>query len=386
LWFLRESSENFFNVSPDCLYLTFIYTEIIVEEKEDSLLSGVKEIARRAKVSRATVDRVIHNRPGVSLKTKNRINAIIEELEYQPNVLAQRLALTSRGILRLAVLLPDISQETEYWKAPLEGINKAETEIKQYGLQVDYYFFDQNEQAVFAEQVRLIMENKPDGVLITPTFETESIALLGYCKAKKIPCVLMNSDIPGQQRLCYIGPELFDSGYLSAQLVHYCLKEKQKVMIVNIAREIENNVAILRKEEGFLAYFKEKLSEDLLVSLNTTDTSYPAVAGKLNELLQEEYHVGVIYVTNSRVSLVAKWLESIGRNDIILIGYDYLDSNIEFLKKGIIDFLLCEKPQEQGYRSVMTLFQFLVFSTVVKEDYLIPIDIITSANYRYYRN
>jgi LacI family transcriptional regulator len=364
--------------------LIFIYTETILEEKENSLLSGVKEIARRAKVSRATVDRVIHNRPGVSSKTKNRINAIIEELDYQPNVLAQRLALTSRGILRLAVLLPDISQETEYWKAPLEGINKAEAEIRQYGLQVDYYFFDQNVQAVFAEQVKLIMENKPDGVLITPTFEAESIALLGYCKTKKIPCVLMNSDIPGQQS--YIGPELFDSGYLSAQLVHYCLKEKQKVMIVNIAREIENNVAILRKEEGFLAYFKEKLSEKLLISLNTTDTSYPAVASRLNKMLQQENQIGVIYVTNSRVSLVAQWLESIGRGDIILIGYDYLAKNIEFLKKGIIDFLLCEKPQEQGYRSVMTLFQFLVFSTTVTDDYLIPIDIITSANYRYYRN
>ncbi|WP_149239699.1 LacI family DNA-binding transcriptional regulator [Dyadobacter sp. 32] len=357
-----------------------------MEEKEDSLLSGVKEIARRAKVSRATVDRVIHDRPGVSLKTKNRINAIIEELNYQPNVLAQRLALTSRGIVRLAVLLPDISGETEYWKAPLEGISKAEAEIKQYGVQVDYYFFDQNIQSVFAQQVQRIMDNKPDGVLITPTFEPESILLLQHCKEKKIPCVLMNSDIPGQQRLCYIGPELFDSGYLSAQLVHYCLKENQKVMIVNIAREIENNVAILRKEQGFLAYFKEKLSENLLLPLNTTDTSYPAVAAKLNQMIQDETHIGVIYVTNSRVSQVAEWLESIGRKDIILIGYDYLTRNIEYLKKGIIDFLLCEKPQEQGYRSVMTLFQFLVFSIVVKEDYLIPIDIITSANYRYYRN
>lgn len=357
-----------------------------MEEKEDSSLSGVKEIARRAKVSRATVDRVIHNRAGVSTKTKNRINAIIEELNYQPNVFAQRLALTSRGILHLAVLLPGISEETEYWKAPLEGINKAETEVKQYGVQVDHYFFDQNVQSTFAGQVRKIMENKPDGVLITPTFESESIVLLKYCKANKIPCVLMNSDIPDQERLCYIGPELFDSGYLSAQLVHYCLKEGQKVMVVNIAKEIENNVAILRKEEGFLAYFREKLSEKVLVPLNITDTSYTAVAGRLNELIQLEQQIGIIYVTNSRVALVAEWLESIGRTDIVLIGYDYLSTNLEYLKRDTINFLLCEKPQEQGYRSVMSLFKYLVFSTAVKEDYLIPIDIITSANYRYYRN
>ena len=34
----------------------------------------------------------------------------------------------------------------------------------------------------------------------------------------------------------------------------------------------------------------------------------------------------------------------------------------------------------------MSLFQYLVFSATVEESYLIPIDIITSANYRYYRN
>jgi LacI family transcriptional regulator len=357
-----------------------------VEEKEDSALSGVKEIARRAKVSLGTVDRVIHNRAGVAVKTRNRINAIIEELNYQPNVLARRLALTTRGTLRLAVLLPDISEETEYWKAPLEGINKADAEIRQYGVQVEHYFFDQNVQSHFADQVNRIMENNPDGVLITPTFEKESIVLMKYCKKKKIPCVLMNSDIPDQQRLCYIGPELFDSGYLSGQLVHYCLKNGQKAMIVNIAREIENNVAILRKEDGFMAYFREKLSEDLLVHLNTTDTSYPAVATRLDASLAQEPNIGIIYVTNSRVALVAEWLDTIGRSDIVLIGYDYLAKNIEFLKKGVIDFLLCEKPQEQGYRGVMSLFQYLVFSATVEESYLIPIDIVTSANYRYYRN
>lgn len=157
-------------------------------------------------------------------------------------------------------------------------------------------------------------------------------------------------------------------------------------MIVNIAREIENNVAILRKEDGFMAYFREKLSEEQLVHLNMRDTGYAAVAGRLTGLLEEHPQIGIIYVTNSRVSLVAEWLESIERSDIVLIGYDYLDKNLDYLKRGIIDFLLCEKPQEQGYRGVMSLFQYLIFSATVQEDYLIPIDIVTSANYRYYRN
>jgi LacI family transcriptional regulator len=45
-------------------------------------LTGVKEIARRANVSIGTVDRVIHNRQGVSELTRKKINAIIEELTF----------------------------------------------------------------------------------------------------------------------------------------------------------------------------------------------------------------------------------------------------------------------------------------------------------------
>jgi LacI family transcriptional regulator len=67
-------------------------------KKRVNELTGVKEIARRANVSIATVDRVLHNRKGVSKQTKEKILSIIEELNYEPNLLAQRLA--SRKILR----------------------------------------------------------------------------------------------------------------------------------------------------------------------------------------------------------------------------------------------------------------------------------------------
>src|SRR5215217_3441533 len=102
--------------------------------KKDNTYYGVKEIARRANVSIATVDRVIHNRTGVSEKTKQKINDIIKELDYQPNILASRLA--SRKIITLAVLIPRVSDETDFWEAPLRGIDRAESEIKKYGIEV----------------------------------------------------------------------------------------------------------------------------------------------------------------------------------------------------------------------------------------------------------
>lgn len=356
-------------------------------KNNDNTTAGVKEIARRANVSIATVDRVIHNRPGVSEKTKEKINAIIRELDYQPNLLAKRLALAHKGPMRLAILIPAISEETEFWQAPLTGIDTAANELKQYNVKVDRYFFDQNDQQSFTDQANLILHDKPEGVLFTPTFLEAAVPFINACKNNGIPYVIFNSDMPGYERLCYIGPELFHSGYLAAQLLHYCIRDNEQILIVNIARDIDHNHHILRKVEGVRAYFNEHAPDTSILQLNTTQTDYDTVAGKLTEIMQANSNIKAVFVSNSRVPLVARFLEKENmQKKVVLLGYDYLGENLNYLKKGTVDFLICEKPQEQGYRGIMTLFNHLVKTGTVEETYLMPIDIITKENYLFYRN
>ena len=52
----------------------------------------IKDLAIQAKVSTGTVDRVIHNRGGVSIKTKRRINDIIKKNNFKINSVASALA------------------------------------------------------------------------------------------------------------------------------------------------------------------------------------------------------------------------------------------------------------------------------------------------------
>lgn len=357
-----------------------------MKKNNNKAAAGVKEIARLAKVSIATVDRVIHNREGVSEKTKVRIQAIMDELNYKPNVLARRLALASRGTIKLAVLLPVISSETEFWQAPREGIDQAENEIKQYGIQIERFFFDQNDEATFEKQMKKIIRFKPEGLLFTPTFPQPALELIAYSKKAGIPYVLINTDIPGFDAMCYIGPENFHSGYLAAQVINYCINSDQKVVIARIAREIDTNYAVLRKEEGFRAYFTDNHLENGLIAFDSKETDYEVVSGRLTKLMKKEENIGAIFVTNSRVSLVAKYLESAGRKDIILLGYDLTADNVSYLKSGNIDFLICEKPHEQGYRGIITLFQHFVYSNAIENKHFMPIDIVTKENYRFYRN
>lgn len=347
-------------------------------------LSGVKEIARRANVSIGTVDRVIHNRTGVSQKTKNNIQAIIKELDYHPNILARRLA--SKKLLHFAILIPSISKYNEFWKAPLMGIEQAESEIKQYGIKIDKYFFDQNDKLTFVNETKKILKTKPDGILVAPIYIEESLVFAKKCRESKIPFVLINSDIPGQDSLCYIGPDLFHSGYLSAHITNYAVEKNGKILVINISKEIDNYHHLLRKEEGFRAYFKDNNRVNEIIKADIRQTGYDALASRLMELLKANKDVKAIFVTNSKVASVARFLVEAEIKNILLIGYDFLKENIEYLKTNVIDFLICQKPQEQGYKGIMTLYQYLVLDTAVDNTYFMPIDIITKENYQFYRN
>lgn len=350
---------------------------------KDSELTGVKEIARRANVSIGTVDRVIHDRKGVSKKTKDKINAIIKELDYQPNIFARRLA--SKKQVVFAILIPKVSQETNYWEAPLHGIEEAGAEISPYGIVLQKYLYEVNDKNSFLEQVSLIDLSLVQGVLLAPSFIEESEHFIKELEIRKIPYVFINSDIQGHNSLSYFGPDLYQSGCLSAHLMKYLVKEGEEILIINISQEIDNQHHLSRKEQGFRNYFSEHKPGNPILKIDIKQTDYAYVSKSLKKVLQNP-RIAAIFVTNSRVSTVARYFEETGGNERILIGFDYTRENLAFLKEGIIDFLICQKPREQGYKGLMSLYQFVLHGKAGEKNNFMPIDIITSENCDFYIN
>lgn len=351
--------------------------------ENENTSSGVKEIARRAKVSIATVDRVLHNRTGVSEKTKKKVNQIIKELNYQPNILASRLA--SKKVISIGVLIPRISDETDFWEAPLRGIRRAENEIRQYGIQVHTFLFDLNDKKSFKEQSDLLLKTGVSGVLIAPSFIEDASALAQECRKLKIPVICIDSSLPDSETLSYIGPHLSQSGYVGAKLLTYRLRQDCKILFVNISPEKES-YNYIRIEEGFRSYFKDHNQLNEIVRIDIRDTDFLSVSKALVKAFHMHPETGAIFVTNSRVFSIAKYLQEKGLTDIGLVGYDFIKQNVLFLQNGIIDFLICHKPEDQGYRGIMSLYQNLVLGTSVEKAYFMPIDIVTKENEVFYQN
>ncbi|GAJ19901.1 unnamed protein product, partial [marine sediment metagenome] len=77
---------------------------------------------------------------------------------------------------------------------------------------------------------------------------------------------------------------------------------------------------------------------------------------------------------------VAKYLQNTSREDISLVGYDLINPNIKYLNNGVIDFLISQKPHEQGYKALVTVFNKLKMNKKPSPEQLIPIDIICKEN------
>lgn len=103
---------------------------------ETEKTATMEEIARTAGVSIGTVDRVVHNREGVSEKTRKRVLSVIDEIGYKPNIYAS--ILSRKKTFCIVAIIPYF-QTGEYWELVYRGITRA---IRQsQGLNVDLKIF-----------------------------------------------------------------------------------------------------------------------------------------------------------------------------------------------------------------------------------------------------
>ncbi|OJU26339.1 MAG: hypothetical protein BGN92_01585 [Sphingobacteriales bacterium 41-5] len=344
---------------------------------------GIKQIASEAGVSIATVDRVLHNRGGVNAKTHEKIKELIKKYNYQPNILAKRLA--SKKIIRFAAILPRATEDLAYWAAPLDGIKQAAEQIRHYGLEIEVFFYDLTNEESFRKASAKILKADFQGVVIASVFPGEAIPLSIACDLRNIPYVYIDTNISDMNNLSYVGADLFKSGYSVAHLVDYLVKDSDKILICNISKYAGSASDAKDKEEGFRSYFNNKSRDVNMLRINIESSDKSVIKRKLKDVILKQ-RPKIVIVLNSRAFYVAEVLKSIGQSNIFLIGYDFIPTNIEYLTSGEIDFLVCHRSREQGYLGVFSLYNFVVKKEMVEKSLYSPIDIITKENFEFYRN
>lgn len=342
---------------------------------------SVKDVAKLANVSLASVDRVIHNRPGVSAKTKEKVNKAIKKLNYQPNILASHLSKKKTYVF--GALLPRVSQRSSYWDLPLRGIQKAHKELDQYAVKIETFLYDQDDKKEIRAQILKIINSNIDGLVLTPKFADDTEILLQDCNEKQRPYVFIDSNIQDKESLCSIEQPLYESGQLAGQLFSFGFQEG-KILILHFKDAMDSNSIINTKIKGVVDFLEEIKSAISIIKIVITDFDQKNIKTIVDKALAKNPDVKGVFIPNSKTGLIAEYFKSNKNTKIHLIGYDHLEENRAYIENGIIDFLICQKPEWQGYKAIRELFKHLVLKKDVEKKVIIPLDIITKKNFKYY--
>lgn len=338
-----------------------------------------------AGVSVGTVDRVIHSRGEVNKSTRENVLRIIKEIGYRPNLLARSLALKKSH--RIIALLPKGKEAgNPYWELPKTGIFKAANELDDYNIEVVLKHFDTDSRDSFVRQYKRILSDKPHGVIFSPVFTKEALTFSKACNTEDIPFVLIDSNLEEANAIGYFGQNTIQSGYLAAKLMSYGLSENSTILIVNLTNDQSVTTHLRKRKEGFLDSIREnrKAIKAICLDIDLAEKEEPAKSLKKN--FTENPQIEGVFVTNSRVHKVAEFTCENEIRNKLLVGYDLVEKNVEYLEKGDIDFLLCQKPEEQGYKSVMALSNFILVKQEIPRVNYSQIDIITKENIEFYNN
>ncbi len=342
----------------------------------------IKDIARKAGVSTGTVDRVLHNRGNVSRKVRERVERVMSELGYKRNLIASTLAYNRT--IRIAVLIFD--PEDPYWHQIKSGIERAQEATLHYGVQITTYFGDQRDPYAFQCAANKILDSRPDAVLFASLFLDEGLAFYQACFKRSIPVVLINTEIPAPKALCYIGQDSYQSGMVAARLIHFAIPNRTTALLVNLDADSPSAQHLMDKERGFRNYFDQHPDHHCqVVTLNFPHYHQPeALLAFLKDTFQEYPNLAGIFVTNSRAYKIVPCLKHL-QQDVVLVGFDLINENLDYLRSGEIDFLINQNPVLQGYLGIMNIINHLLRQQEIVPLQYLPLDIVVVENCEYYQ-
>ena len=342
----------------------------------------IKDIARMAGVSAGTVDRVLHNRGDVSLASMEKVQKVLDEIDYHPNMFAIGLAAKKR--YRIVCILPYYI-EHDYWHAVAQGIERAAQELRPFNVGVDYLHYHHTDKASYEKACTLLQKETADAVLVAPNFREETIRLTGYLEDKDISYVFIDFNVEQTHPLCYIGQDSKTSGYMAAKILMRRYQEgRELVLFLNNQKNNPAEIQMQRRLEGFMQYLAEEHDQVKIHDVVLHKKDIDGNKRMLDVFFREHPRAALGAVFNSRVYQVADYLHEKGQKLEGLVGYDLLRKNVESLRAREVNYLIGQRPGLQGYYGVKALCNHIVFKKPVTAVKYMPIDILMKENIDFY--
>lgn len=313
----------------------------------------LQDIANMAGVHKSTVDKVIHNRPGVSDKKRAEIKKLLEENHYQPNPLAKAMNYQKRA-MTIAVVFPSNIDSID---SLMEGMRLVIPDFSNFNIKIDRRVVSGG-AAEQAKVLRELKDRKISGAVVLPVADAEVEQALKEFKEAKIPFVTMNSDLKDSGRLAYVGQNMVRSGQLAARLFQIGMPQGGKIGIVT-----RRNLHALRERESSFTEAIGKMGPDLQIAaaVDLMESEDDPTTQTLR-MLREHPEVDALYITCGGVPDIVRAADISGRlKNMTVICYESYPKIAYLVKTGKIACTISGNLENQGRIAMRLLFEYLVY-------------------------
>lgn len=331
----------------------------------------IKEIAEMASVSTGTVDRVIHNRGYVNAEKRARIEKIIREHDFKPNICARNLKLNK--VLKVGYLTPPLTSEDGYWDLVYQGVIKAQEDLMDYSFAVEKYEYDRNKPATFTEAGRRMLESGITACVIIPKCVEEARTFI--FQHPEICFVLVDSIVPNANPVCMIGQNPYRGGQLAGRILSMLIPDAKNILTFSFM----NSYISKERIRGFRKYYSGNNPHSNIIELNLeTVADIPVM---LKSAYTEHGVIDGIFSPCSAGHFFGNEVAYLGHtDDTKIISYDLIPENRHALAQGTIDCILSQRPVFQGYAGVFQLYRHLMLKQEIDRFIEVQVDILFQEN------
>lgn len=246
---------------------------------------------------------------------------------------------------KVVVVLKELNNY-QYWDIVRAGAEKG---FRDFG--VDGKVTAPSNEYEFAEQEHIlknILKENPDVLIVSP-IEASKISILKEFDKKGIPVLLIDSDIPWENKTSYIGTDNVELGLKGGALLATELQPGDKVALITGE---ESEPVLLDRIKG--AKTSLETVGIKIATHKTVANDVKLAKSTMETILNDHPDVKGVYATTDILALGA--IEVIEKNglNIPVIGADGVTEMIELIEEGTLSGTVAQNPYDMGYLSVET--------------------------------
>ncbi|HEY7210392.1 MAG TPA: LacI family DNA-binding transcriptional regulator [Bryobacteraceae bacterium] len=334
--------------------------------------AGIKDIAHALGVSIGTVDRALHQRPGINPMTRARVLKMAQTLGYRPNVAARHLKLNRK--LLVSVHLP--REIASFFDSLRQGIEEA---AKPFQDSVALVFrshprLGEGDAELFGEA----LENKANGIILAPGHPADLKPWIRKAARAHVPVVCVATDAPGTERLTAISSDSYSSGAMVAELLTRCSRRAGEILVVTGDLSTLDHAEKVRGLREFLQRCNSSLAVGgVMEAHDCLEDAYRLT----REALAARKNLAAVYVSTANSLPVLHAMEDAGHlNGIPVITTDLFPELVPFLREGKVLATIYQRPKAQGRMAFHSLYQFLVEGSCPPPRHRLPAHVILQSN------